>query len=98
MSLGAYAVSLLAGIEEGVDAVVAGIPVSDFPGLFHRHSPHHIRARAIEHRIMGGAAENVYRVVPPLSFEAKDEAEIAGRDPLPYWIGGDAGDVDPPRQ
>ena len=60
-----------------------GIPVSDFPGLFHRHSPHHIRARAIEHRIMGGAAENVYRVVPPLSFEAKDEAEIAGRDPTP---------------
>jgi len=71
VSLGAYTVSLLAGIEEGVDAVVAGIPVSDFPGLFHRHSPHHIRARAIEHKIMGGTAENVYRVVSPLSFEAK---------------------------
>ena len=71
VSLGAYTVSLLTGIEDGVDAVVAGIPVSDFPGLFHRHSPHHIRARAIEHKIMGGAAENVYRVVSPLSFEAK---------------------------
>ena len=71
VSLGAYAVSLLAGLDDGVDAVVAGIPVSDFPGLFHGHSPHHIRARAIEHKIMGGAAENVYRVVSPLSFEAK---------------------------
>jgi hypothetical protein len=71
VSLGAYAVSLLAGIEEGVDAVVAGIPVSDFPGLFHHHSPRHIRARSIEHKIMGGAAENVYRVVSPLSFEAQ---------------------------
>ena len=71
VSLGAYTVSLLAGLEEGIDAVVAGIPVSDFPGLFHRHSPHHIRARAIEHKIMGGAAENVYRVVSPMSFEAK---------------------------
>jgi hypothetical protein len=71
VSLGAYTVSLLAGLEEGIDAVVAGIPVSDFPGLFHRHSPHHIRARAIEHKIMGGAAESVYRVVSPMSFEAK---------------------------
>jgi dienelactone hydrolase len=71
VSLGAYAVSLCAGIEDGLDAVVAGIPISDFPGLFHRHSPHHIRARAIEHQIMGGAAENVYRVVSPLSFDAK---------------------------
>ncbi len=71
VSLGGYTVSLLAGIEEEVDAVVAGIPVSDFPGLFNRHSPHHIQARSIEHRIMGGAAENVYRVVSPLRFEAK---------------------------
>ena len=71
VSLGAYVVSLLAGIDDGFDAVVAGIPVSDFPGLFHRHSPQHIRARAIEHEIMGGAAENVFRVVSPLSFESK---------------------------
>jgi len=34
-------------------------------------APHHIRPRAIEHKIMGAAAENVYRVVSPLSFEAK---------------------------
>ena len=71
VSLGAYTVSLLAGLEEGVDAVVAGIPVTDFPGLFHHHSPHDIRARSIEQRIMGGPAENVYRVVSPMSFEAK---------------------------
>jgi dienelactone hydrolase len=71
VSLGAYAVSLLAGLEYGIDTVVAGIPVSDFPGLFHDHSPRHIRARSIEHKIMGGAAENVFRVVSPLSFEAQ---------------------------
>ncbi len=63
--------ALLAGIEDDVDAVVAGIPVSDFPALFHRHSPRNIQARSIEHRIMGGAAENVYRVVSPLAFSAK---------------------------
>jgi len=71
VSLGAYVVSLLAGIEEGVDAVVAGIPVSDFPGLFHQHSPRNIRARSIDHKIIGGAAENVYRVVSPLNFETR---------------------------
>ena len=69
VSLGAYTASLVAGIEESVDAVVAGIPVSDFPGLFHRHSPRHVRARSIEHKIMGGVAENVYRVVSPLRFD-----------------------------
>jgi hypothetical protein len=69
VSLGGYAVSLLAGIEPGLDGVLAGIPVADFPGLFHGHSPRHIRVRAIEHRIMGGTAENIYRVVSPLCFE-----------------------------
>ena len=47
-------------------------PASRFPtspALFHRHSPRNIRARSIEHKIMGGAAENVYRVVSPLRFD-----------------------------
>jgi hypothetical protein len=75
VSLGAYVVSLVAGIEEGLDAVVAGIPVVDVPALFHAHSPLHIRARSIEHRIMGGVAEEVYRVVSPMSFESKVPAD-----------------------
>ncbi|HUY23360.1 MAG TPA: alpha/beta hydrolase [Acidimicrobiales bacterium] len=71
VSLGAYVVSLLCGIEDGLDAVVAGIPVVDFPALFHAHSPVHIRARAIEHHILGGVAEDVCRVVSPMRFEPK---------------------------
>ena len=70
VSLGAYVVSLLAGIDQGFDAVVAGIPVVDLPSLFHAHSPVHIRARSIEHHILGGVAEDVFRVVSPLSFES----------------------------
>ena len=66
VSLGGYIVSLLAGLEPDIDVVVAGIPVSDIPTLFHEHSPLHVRARAIEHRILGGPAEDVYRVVSPL--------------------------------
>ena len=42
---------------------------STSPGCSTAHSPRHIRVRAIEHRIMGGTAENVYRVVSPLCFD-----------------------------
>ena len=75
VSLGAYTVALLAGIEPGLDGVVAGSPVVDFPGLFHGHSPRHIRVRSIDHRIMGGTAETVYRVVSPLCFEPQVATE-----------------------
>jgi hypothetical protein len=68
VSLGAHVVALLAGLEEGVHSVVAGIPVVDIPRLFHEHSPRHIRARSIEHRILGGPAEEVFRVVSPLEL------------------------------
>jgi hypothetical protein len=71
VSLGAYVVALLSGIEQGLDVAVAGIPVVDFPSLFQAHSPVHIRARSIEHNILGGAAEDVCRVVSPMSFEPK---------------------------
>lgn len=71
VSLGGYVAALLAGIEDGLDAVVAGIPVSDFPALFQTHSPRHIRARSIEHKILGGPAEEVYNVVSPFSFSAR---------------------------
>ena len=75
VSLGAYTVALLGGIEGGLDGIVAGIPVVDFPGLFHGHSPRHIRVRAIEHRILGGTAEDVFRVVSPLALVPRVPAE-----------------------
>jgi hypothetical protein len=71
VSLGGYIASLLVGLEGGLDRVVAGIPVSDFPGLFAAHSPRHLQARSIEHNILGGTAEEIYRVVSPFSFTPK---------------------------
>jgi hypothetical protein len=70
VSLGGYIVSLLAGLEE-VDGVIAGIPVVDFPRLFHDHSPIHVRARSMEHRILGGKAEAIFQVVSPLHVSPK---------------------------
>ena len=71
VSLGAYVVALLAGIEDGLDAVVAGIPMVDLPALFHEQSPAHIRARSIEHHIIGGPVEEVFAAVSPMSFAPK---------------------------
>ncbi|HLM96465.1 MAG TPA: alpha/beta hydrolase [Acidimicrobiales bacterium] len=71
VSLGAYVVALLAGMEDGLDAVVAGIPMVDLPTLFHEQSPAHIRARSIEHHIIGGPVEEVFAVVSPMSFAPK---------------------------
>lgn len=68
VSLGSYVSSLLACHDDGLDAVIAGIPVSDFPALFQSHSPMHIRLRAFEHDILGGSAERVHRVVSPLEL------------------------------
>lgn len=68
VSLGAYAASLLTGLADGVDAVISGIPVIDFPTLFETHAPHVIRLRGLEHEILGGTAEAVHTVVSPLAF------------------------------
>ncbi len=71
VSLGGYVSSILSGIEDGLSCVIAGIPVSDFPSLYQHHSPRPHRARAIEHNIMGGNAEDVCRVVSPFSYSPR---------------------------
>ena len=68
VSLGGYVASLTSCFEGDLDAVIAGIPVCDFPALFAQQSPRHVRDRAIEHRILEGNAEVVHRVVSPLAM------------------------------
>ena len=69
VSLGGNIVSLLSGIEDGLDGVVAGIPVSDFPDLYGKHSPADVRQLAVDHGIMDGTADEVFKVVSPFSFD-----------------------------
>ncbi|HEY5155163.1 MAG TPA: alpha/beta hydrolase, partial [Acidimicrobiales bacterium] len=71
VSLGGYVTALLAGLEDGLDAAVAGIPVVDFPAMFRHQSPIHIRLRAVEHEILDGNAEVVHRVISPLALEPR---------------------------
>ncbi|MGB3411013.1 MAG: alpha/beta hydrolase [Microthrixaceae bacterium] len=67
VSLGGYVSSLLTTVEDGIDCVIAGIPVVDIPEMFRHQSPHRVRMRAIEHEILGGNAEAVHHVVSPLA-------------------------------
>jgi len=68
VSLGGYVTGLTAALEPDLDLALAGIPVSDFVGLFSHHSPHHMHIRGIEHHIMDGTAQEVHRVVSPLAM------------------------------
>lgn len=68
VSLGGYLASLMACFVADLDAVVAGIPVSDLARLFGHQSPTHVRERAVQHRILEGNAEVVHRVVSPLAM------------------------------
>lgn len=82
VSLGGYVASLTSCFDGELDAVVAGIPVSDFPALFARQAPRHVRERAIQHHILEGNAEVVHRVVSPLAMPCRvpheDRAIFAG--------------------
>jgi len=69
ISLGGYTTSLVAGLEPGLDAAIAGIPVSDFPAVLRAQVPTPILNRSMEHKIFGGPAEMVNRVVSPLALE-----------------------------
>lgn len=69
VSLGGYLTALTSCFVEDLDAVIAGIPVSDLPSLFGHQSPAHVRERAVQHRILDGNADVVHRVVSPLAME-----------------------------
>lgn len=71
VSLGGYVASLTSCFDGDMDAVVAGIPVCDFPALFARQAPRHVRDRAVQHRILEGNAEVVHRVVSPLAMPCR---------------------------
>ncbi|MBI2168123.1 MAG: alpha/beta hydrolase [Actinobacteria bacterium] len=69
VSLGGYLTALTAGLEDGLDCAIAGIPICDLPGLYLHHAP----ARLIRHpnarALLGEQVAEVLSVVSPLSFE-----------------------------
>jgi len=68
LSLGGYVAALVAALEPDLACVIAGIPCTDFPSLYRRHSPAHVRRAAEAHGAMGAMANEVHRVVSPLAL------------------------------
>jgi len=67
ISLGGYTAALVAALDGGLDAAIAGVPVVDFARLFAHHCPPKVRERGLEHDLLGPRAATVHRVVSPLA-------------------------------
>lgn len=68
LSLGGYVAALVASLEGDLACVIAGIPCTDFPSLYRRHSPGRVRRLAEQHGALGPIANDVHRVVSPLAM------------------------------
>jgi pimeloyl-ACP methyl ester carboxylesterase len=68
LSLGGYVAALVACLEPDLACVIAGIPCTDFPALYRRHSPKWVRSAAEAHGALGPVASEVHRVVSPLAM------------------------------
>lgn len=71
LSLGGYQTALLAGLEEDLACVVAGIPATDFARLVWRHAPPLERREAEFLGLERQAVERVLSVVSPLALPAR---------------------------
>ncbi len=73
ISLGGYTTSLLAGLEEGLDCVIAGIPAVDFPTLSKDNEPLVMRAygHSPDTGIDWHLVRQVLHVVSPLAYEPR---------------------------
>jgi hypothetical protein len=75
VSLGAYTTALLSGIEDGLGAVIAGVPSVDLPWVMRNHVPAKARPQVEVHGLFGELADQVHHVVSPLAFDCR-----VGRD------------------
>jgi hypothetical protein len=71
VSLGAYTAALLSGLEEGLGGIIAGVPSVDLPWVMRNHVPPQARPDVEAHGLFGELADQVHRVVSPLSFDCR---------------------------
>lgn len=75
ISLGGYVSALVASLEDGLSCAIAGIPATDIPDLFRRHSTAHVRRRAWTTGALGPDADAVHSVVSPLVLAPRVERD-----------------------
>ena len=69
VSLGGYTAALLAGLEPGIDTVIAGIPTADMAWVMRHYVPNDERADVERHGLIGENADVVHSVVAPLALD-----------------------------
>jgi hypothetical protein len=67
ISLGGFLAALVAGIDDRVDRVVAGMPLVDVGGIANR-APRPVRRMLDEHHLTSEQAQLVHRVISPLAL------------------------------
>ena len=92
LSLGGYNAALLAGLEEDLACVVAGIPATDLAALVWTHGPEHILHIAERRGLERARAERVLRVVSPLALAPRVAKERR------FVFGGNADQLVPAAQ
>jgi hypothetical protein len=68
VSLGAYTAGLLAGLDPGLDCVIAGIPAADFLRLLRSHVPEFLIQGALRHGFPFDRIERLLTVISPLAI------------------------------
>lgn len=68
VSLGGYLTALVAGLDDGLDCAIAGIPICNLPELYEYHSPPRLVRTPEARALLGAAVGDVLSVVSPLSF------------------------------
>ena len=68
VSLGGYVAALLAGLEDDLDCVVAGLPPSDIPSLVVGHAARYRGVADAAVEVEAGASQKLNQLVSPLAF------------------------------
>lgn len=68
VSLGAHVSATVAGLDDNLAGVVAGVPTCDLLEVFLRHVPARLRPRAEEHRLISDETRALLKVTSPLTY------------------------------
>ena len=92
VSLGGYTVGLVAGLEESLDCVIAGVPASDWVSLVSAHAPEAVLRASERLGFPWPDVKRILRVVSPLAFEPRLARERR------FLFAGTADRLAPPEQ
>jgi hypothetical protein len=92
VSLGGYTVGLIAGLEEPLDCVIAGVPASDWVSLVSAHAPGAVLRASERLGFPWPDVKRILRVVSPLAFEPRLDRERR------FLFAGTADRLAPPEQ